>query len=232
MSQAARRVSTTTLTIGEVIDLLRPEFPDATISKIRFLEGAGLISPERTHSGYRAFAPADVERLRAILRLQRDHYLPLKVIRERLEESSGPDATPAARPADFRPGGGRVRMQRGELADALDEPEALVDELAAQGLVTPLPTGHFDEDAYAVVAVIARLAEFGIQPRHLRAYRAATDRDAGLIQQAAGPYRHRSAEQADEVTRELAALLLALRTSLLRTELVQGVRPAADEGLR
>lgn len=232
MSQAARRLQTTTLSIGEVLSLLRREFPDVTISKIRFLEAEGLVTPERTRSGYRAFTTANVDRLREVLRLQRDQYLPLKVIRERLDEDGEPPADRAAQPADFRPGGGRVRLGPADLAEAVGVPEALVRELSGQGLIAPLPTGHFDEDAYAVVAVIARLAPFGIQPRHLRAFRTAADRDSGLIQQAAGPYRRRSTEQAEEVVRELAALLMTLRTALLRAELARGVRPASDDGLR
>ena len=232
MAHAARRVSTTTFTIGEVIAVLRSDFPDLSISKIRFLEAEGLIAPERTSSGYRAFAPADVDRLRSILLLQRDQYLPLKVIRERLDGEVEPGAQPGTRPADFRPGGGRVRLPAADLADALDVPLATVQDLESQGLITSLPSGQFDEDAFAVVAVVARLAEFGIEPRHLRSFRAAADRDAGLVQQATGPYRRRSTEQAEELTRELAALLVALRAALLRAELVRGVHPAADDGLR
>ena len=232
MANAARRVQTTTFTIGEVIAVLRSDFPDLTISKIRFLEAEGLITPERTTSGYRAFSPTDVDRLRAILLLQRDQYLPLKVIRERLDGDAETTAQPGTRPADFRPGGGRVRLHGDELAEALGVPLDTVHSLESQGLITTLPTGHFDEDAYAVVAVFARLAEFGIEPRHLRGFRAAADRDAGLVHQATGPYRRRSVEQAEELTRELAALLVALRAGLLRAELARGVRPAADDGLR
>lgn len=218
-----------TISIGEVLTLLKREFPDITISKIRFLESEGLITPERTPSGYRRFAERDVEQLRAVLTLQRDQYLPLKVIREHLE-GGGSQGSPVAgsglRADDFRPGAGRVRLTRRELAEQVDVPEATVAQLESFGLVWASPAGHFDEDALAIASVVARLGAFGVEPRHLRSFRVAADRDSGLVEQIATPFskpRDRDARAREqEIIRELAALFVQLHGALLRAELVRG----------
>jgi DNA-binding transcriptional MerR regulator len=220
-----------TISIGEVLSLLRKEFPDVTISKIRFLETEGLVTPERTPTGYRRFTEYDLEQLRKVLTLQRDQYLPLKVIREHLENPSEPEsATPTAgtgmRADDFRPGAGKVRMTRGELAEATDLPEATVASLESFGLVWANPTGHYDEDALAICAVVSRLSEFGVEPRHLKSFRVVADRESGLVEQIATPFsqpRDKDARaRAQEVIRELAALFVQLHAALLRAELVRG----------
>ncbi len=128
-----------TISIGEVLQLLKREFPDVTISKIRFLESEGLVTPERTASGYRRFAQRDIDQLRAVLTLQRDQYLPLKVIRDHIEAGMAdpeaaaklPVAGTGLRPDDFRAGAGRVRMTREELAEACDLTEAFIAQLEA-----------------------------------------------------------------------------------------------------
>jgi len=221
---------TGTISIGEVLSLLRREFPDVTISKIRFLESEGLVTPERTSSGYRRFGQRDIEQLQAVLRLQRDQYLPLKVIREHIEQAQAePDPTPAAgtgmSAVDFRPGAGRVRLTRVELAEQAALDESYLAQLEQVGLLWATATGHYDEDALAIVGVIGRLADFGIEPRHLKFFRRDTDRDVGLVTQMATPYalprdRDGRARQ-QETIRELAALVLQLRACLLRAELVR-----------
>jgi len=184
MSPDSRSIVVGSISIGEVLSLLRKEFPDVTISKIRFLETEGLITPERTASGYRKFTEHDIEQLRTVLTLQRDQYLPLRVIREQLENptaSAAPVAGTGMQADNFRPGAGRVRLTRDELAEAAGLPEPTVIALENAGLVWATPTGHYDEDALAVCQVMASLAEFGVEPRHLKSFRVVTDREAGQI---------------------------------------------------
>lgn len=220
-----------TISIGEVLTLLKREFPDVTISKIRFLESEGLVTPERTTSGYRRFAQRDVDQLRSVLTLQRDQYLPLKVIRESLADglpdpdSPAPVAGTGLRPEDFRPGAGRVRLTRTELAEECGLDEAYVAQLEAIGIVWATAAGHYDEDALAIAAVVARLSAYGVEPRHLKTFRVVTDRETGMVEQMATPYSHprdrdsRAREQ--EVVRDLAALIVQLHAALLRAELIR-----------
>ena len=217
-----------TISIGEVLTLLRKEFPDVTISKIRFLETEGLVTPERTPSGYRRFSEHDVDKLRRVLTLQRDQYLPLKVIREQLETPGAEVSVVAAglTPNDFRAGSGRVRMTRVELAETVGLAESFVAALENIGLVMATASGHFDEDALAVCTVVARLNRFGVEPRHLRSFRVVADRETGQIEQIVTPFSNprdrdgRAREQ--EIVREVAALFVQLHASLLRAELVRG----------
>lgn len=223
-----------TISIGEVLSLLKREFPDVTISKIRFLESEGLITPERTPSGYRRFAQQDIDRLRAVLTMQRDHYLPLKVIKDQID--AGEDAEPQVatvagsgmRPEDFRPGAGRVRMTREELAEASGLTQAYVAGLEGIGLVAVTPAGHYDEDALAVCTVASRLSAYGVEARHLRSFRVVADRETGLIEQMATPFSSprdrdgRAREQ--EVIRELASLFVQMHAALLRADLIRSGR--------
>lgn len=223
---------TGTVSIGEVLRVLKQEFPDVTISKIRFLEAEGLVTPERTSSGYRQFSGHDVDQLRTVLRMQRDQYLPLKVIRDHLADTDSSADQPVSgsglRPDDFRPGAGRLRMSRTELAEAAGLPEALIAQLESAGLLMPTPTGYFDEDALAIAQVVERLHRFGVEPRHLRSFRVVTDRESGLIEQIATPFsqpRDREAKaRAQETIRELAALFVQLHAALLRADLIRSGR--------
>ena len=236
VSDPSQPVVSGTISIGEVLSLLKKEFPDVTISKIRFLESEGLVTPERTASGYRRFAQHDVDQLRAVLTLQRDQYLPLKVIRdhinEGLPEPGAPPATPIAgtglRADDFRPGAGRVRMTREELAQACDLTEAYLAQLEGIGLIWATAAGHYDEDALAIASVVARLSAFGVEARHLRSFRVVADRETGLVEQMATPYsqpRDRDARAREQETiRVLASLFVQLHAALLRAELIRGGR--------
>lgn len=219
--------------IGEVLAQLRAEFPDTTISKLRFLESEGLVEPQRTPSGYRKYSRSDLRRLRYVLTAQRDQYLPLRVIREQLAEGLPPE--PPARPNlvalgpdDQLPVPGRMdpahRFTAAELCVQADlKPEALKD-LETHGLLAPDAAGHYDADALAVAQAAAAFAEYGIEARHLRAWRAAADREVGVYTALVAPLlRHRDpAEQARaaETVRELTALSQRLHAALVR----QGLR--------
>jgi DNA-binding transcriptional MerR regulator len=236
LGDASQPTVTGTISIGEVLTLLKREFPDVTISKIRFLESEGLVTPERTASGYRRFAQRDIDQLRAVLTLQRDQYLPLKVIRESLNEglpdpeaaAKAPVAGTGLRPDDFRPGAGRVRMTRTELAEACGLDEPYIAQLESIGIVWASAAGHYDEDALAIASVVSRLSAYGVEPRHLKTFRVVTDRETGMVEQMATPYTNprdrdsRAREQ--EVVRDLAALIVQLHATLLRAELIRGGR--------
>ncbi|GHE26625.1 MerR family transcriptional regulator [Streptosporangium violaceochromogenes] len=220
-SQAAR----SHMSIGEVLALLQGEFPDVSISKIRFLEGEGLIEPERSPSGYRKFSYADVERLRYILGEQRDRYLPLRVIKDRLEAADReerPVAPPRAIPGDAPP---EVRLTREELLAAAELDEATLSELEDFGLLAAVAR-HYDADALAVARSVGALAAFGLRARHLRVVKAAAEREAGLVEQAVAPLMRRrgpgAIDRADEAAREISGLLLELHAALLRSG-VRGV---------
>jgi DNA-binding transcriptional MerR regulator len=226
---AAGRPSGESLSIGAVLNELRPEFPDVTISKIRFLEAEGLIQPARTASGYRQFTPADVQRLRFVLAAQRDHYLPLKVIKEQLAAADSParalTPVPAAglpTAADFVEPPQR-RLTQEELLSSTGIDASTLAELEQYGLVKPGAAGFYDTESAAVARTVKAMADYGIEPRHLRAFRASADREVGLLEQIVAPlYRHHDAEsrgRADETVRELAALSVGLHTLLVKAGL-------------
>ncbi|GGO10389.1 MerR family transcriptional regulator [Microbispora rosea subsp. aerata] len=206
------------MSIGEVLALLQGEFPDVTVSKIRFLEGEGLIEPQRSPSGYRKFTYADVERLRYILRAQRDQYLPLRVIKNQLDEQ-------AARPHPVSAAAPPVRLSREELVEAAGIDEETLAEMESFGLVAPVAR-RYDREALEVARSVGALARFGLQARHLRAVRAAVEREAGLIEQVVAPLLRRKAPgaiaEADETAREISGLLQELHNALLRGS-VRGV---------
>jgi DNA-binding transcriptional MerR regulator len=229
------------MNIGEVLDQLRPDFPGVTIPKIRFLEDKGLIKPERTPAGYRKFAAEDVERLRYILRMQRDHYLPLKVIGEHLDaidrglepppiEAVVPTVPRVALSADGLPSPesftrrDNLRLSRRELVKIAEVSEDLLDQLEQYGLIVPKAgTGHYDTDALVIARTARELADFGFEPRHLRAFKTAADREVGLVEQVVAPHkRGRDAAakaRAEEAVSEIAALSVRLHATLVKTGL-------------
>lgn len=233
--------------IGQVLSILKADFPDVTISKIRFLEGEGLVSPERAPSGYRKYSEADIERLRYILRVQRDQYLPLKVIRENLElMDSGqeppaapdpPAAPPASEPEpDVRhaaktrvaaPGdqmlGQRstrpIKLTRRELIKASGVPEATLIELERQRMVvTRRNSIYYGREALVLCVVARKLQAYGMDMRHLRAIKQVAEREAGMIEQGAQPFL-RSDPEAARTINELAQLVLAAHTALMHVVL-------------
>ncbi|MFF8972550.1 MerR family transcriptional regulator [Streptomyces sp. NPDC014995] len=223
------------MSIGTVLNVLRDEFPEVTISKIRFLESEGLVEPQRTPSGYRKFSAEDVERLGHVLRMQRDHYLPLKVIREHLDAMERGEAVPlptvgrqrdgeaVAEPSDAPT---VARIGRAELLAAAGIEERELEEWESYGLVAPVEDGVYDAEAATVASLIAELGRFGIEPRHLRVMKAAADREAGLVDQVVAPLkRHRNPQtraHAQARTKELADLTVRLHAALVQTAL--GVR--------
>jgi DNA-binding transcriptional MerR regulator len=229
------------MNIGQVLDLLRSDFPAISIPKIRFLEDKGLIEPERTPAGYRKFSHDDVERLRYVLRMQRDHYLPLKVIGEHLDamdrglepppiESVMPTVPQVALAGDGLPSAGSfsrrsdLRLSRKELLKTAEVDEDLLVALETYGLIKARPgTGHYDSDDLVIAKTAAELAEFGIEPRHLRAFKSAADREVGLVEQVVEPIRRSrdtgASARADEAVSEIAALTVKLHATLVKAGL-------------
>jgi DNA-binding transcriptional MerR regulator len=226
------------MSIGAVLDLLRGDFPDVTISKIRFLEAEKLVTPERTASGYRRFTAYDCARLRFILTAQRDQYLPLKVIKAQLDAqpdgelphsgsaygvprlvpvetaSNGADGVSAVAPT-------QVRLRREDLLARSGIDEALLAELVKAGVIKPGQAGFFDEHSVVIAQCAKALADYGVEPRHLRAFRSAADRQSDLIAQIAGPVvkagKAGARDRADDLAREVAALAITLHTSLIKS---------------
>lgn len=229
--QAATRQSVKTMSIGVVLERLRTEFPDVTVSKIRFLESEGLITPQRTASGYRRFTDADVERLRYILVTQRDNYLPLKVIREQLDAMdsgqvaailTSADAEPIVSPEAFR-APAATQLTDVEVAQRAGADEATVAELIKAGLITPNAAGLFSEDDVRVTTTAVALKEFGFDARHLKTLRTAATRQADLIAQVTEPVaksgKASARQQAEELGQQISALVVSLHTSLVKSEL-------------
>jgi len=195
------------LTIGTVCGMLKDEFPDISISKIRYLEDQGLLAPRRTEGGYRLFSEEDVERLETILRLQRDEFLPLRVIRQEL-------ASPAARDRKRRRAGGlnadEADLDLDELCERAGIDTRLARELEEFGLLTSRAEAgekRYSELEADIALACGRLAQYGIAPRHLRAFRTSADREAGLIEQVVGPaLRARSPERRRTGLEDLEAL--------------------------
>lgn len=234
----ARRRGDELLSIGAVLAFLRDDFPEVTISKIRFLEAEGLVEPQRTPSGYRKFSAADVERLAYVLRMQRDHYLPLRVIREHLDAIERGEQPPALPGAESRPGpleeadrelaaaaavAGGVRLGRAELIAAAEAQERELVEWEAYGLVQPGPDGGYDGEALQIARLVAELGRFGLEPRHLRAMKAAAEREVALVEQVVAPLRrHRNPQtraHAEATARELATLSVRLHAAMVQAGL-------------
>ncbi|MFE0654345.1 MerR family transcriptional regulator [Streptomyces sp. NPDC059534] len=227
------------VSIGTVLNQLRDEFPEVTISKIRFLEAEGLVEPRRTASGYRKFSPQDVERLAQILRMQRDHYLPLKVIREHLDALARGEQIKLPSPGrrrDLVEGAWEpeqdaepptaARIGRAELIAAAEVTETELVVWESYGLIAEAEGGGYDAEAVTVARLVADLGRFGLEPRHLRAVKAAADREAGLIEQVVAPLRrHRNPQtraHAEATAQELAAQSVRLHAALVQTAL--GIR--------
>lgn len=226
------------LSIGEVLGKLRGEFPDVTISKIRFLESEGLIEPQRTPSGYRKFSHHDVDRLRYVLGAQRDHYLPLKVIKDHLDaldRGLEPPALPGASALAPRVAtidgenlygeSSDLKLSRSELLESSQLNENQLAELESYGLIQGNGK-QYDGDALAIARAVAEISAFGIEARHLRPFKSAAEREIGLIEQVITPLlRQKGSEakaRAEEVERQLGGLTLKIHAALVRSGLRKG----------
>jgi|LakMenEpi03Aug12_release.lakeMendotaPanAssembly.Ray.scaffolds.fasta_scaffold45104_3 DNA-binding transcriptional MerR regulator len=224
------------LTIGEVLNQVRSEFDDISISKIRFLEAEGLIVPSRTKSGYRKFSSSDVDKLRYILRMQRDHYLPLKVIKEHIEaidRGLKPEIDEIEKPkvpsalVDLNQLGikkSNIRVTREELIANTSITDQDLKESEDYGLIKVLADKrHYDDIAVKTARVIAALSGFGLEPRHLKFLKSGSDRESSLIKQVASPMsrsrRPDAGEQALEMMREISNLTNQLHFILVSSTL-------------
>jgi DNA-binding transcriptional MerR regulator len=225
------------LTIGAVCKQLEREFPDISISKIRYLEDQKLLAPRRTPGGYRLYAPADVDRLRTILRLQRDEFLPLRVIRQELAAGRA-DTEVAAKPDAAEPRGAAVRRTsfalRGpgslyRLSEVLEETgadQSLVKELEDFGVIKgEKHDGEtlYDDTEREIIRAVGELKRFGVGGRNLRVFRTSADREAALLEQILAPaLRSRNPErrkEAVEALENLAAVASHLKHLLLIRDL-------------
>jgi DNA-binding transcriptional MerR regulator len=229
------------LSIGEVLHLLRADFPDVSISKIRYLESEGLVEPSRTPSGYRKFTRADAERLRYVLRMQRDHYLPLKVIREHLDAIDrglqpapldGGDTAPRAlvvadqypSAEDLGSDAHELRLSRRELLEQGGITNEVLRELESFGLVSQVQgTSYYDATALQVARITAEMAQYGYGPRHLRPFKLGADRELALVEQVVLPMARGRQEgalaRAEEASRAIAALAIQLHVTLVKAGL-------------
>lgn len=229
------------MSIGAVLDLLRGDFPDVSISKIRFLEAEGLVTPQRTASGYRRFTAYDCARLRFILTAQRDQYLPLKVIKAQLDAQPDgelpqagstygvPRLVPVSEGGDGAGGAAgvsavaptQVRLSREDLLARSGIDDETLGALVRNGIITAGPAGFFDEHSVVIAQCARALGDYGVEPRHLRAFRSAADRQSDLIAQIAGPVgkagKAGARDRADDLAREVAALAITLHTSLIKS---------------
>ena len=221
-------------TIGQVMKTLKPDFPDLSISKIRFLESEGLLSPERAPSGYRKYSDSDVERLRYILTGQRDHFQQLRVIRDHLDmmdrgeeppvseapplptENEGvPDPQPQPSGQGIVRTRGPIRMSRRELIRASGITEAMLMELERHQLVRPKRgASYFGQEALVICVAARRLAAYGMDTRHMRAIRQAAEHEAGLIEQALIPHA-RHPEQASKIAAETTKVMMHAHTAMV-----------------
>ncbi|MGN7967213.1 transcriptional regulator FtsR [Microbacterium sp. 22179] len=215
-----RSASAGLLSIGQVLARLTPDFPDLTSSKLRFLEVQGIVTPSRTESGYRKFSQADIERLRLGLTLQRDHYLPLSVIREQLDEASTESAalTP---PLSITPTPRRYR--RTELLSAAGAGPQLLNDAISTGVITAQET--YPEATVALLRGLVALDRHGIEPRHLRALRQGADREVALIESALSALLRRtdaaSRAKASELAPELASKIDEVRGLFVKEALTR-----------
>ena len=225
------------LSIGEVLDGIKADFPDISISKIRFLEAEGLITPERTPSGYRKFYEGDVARLRYILSLQRDQFLPLRVIKDKLRDAdsnggvypAGGTPTPAPSGKTSNSNGATaeavvtsVQLDRDELKAAANLSEPELKGLEDFGIVVAGQTAY-DENDLVVAKAARRFFDYGVEPRHLRMYRQFADREAAFFEQIVAPGARRrdpaAQDQAVQSVNELAGLSRQLKEAALRSSL-------------
>lgn len=231
--------------IGQVLAVLKPDYPDISISKIRFLESEGLLAPERAPSGYRRYSDTDIERLRYVLDMQKNHYLPLKVIRENLDlmdrgvEPPVLEPTPSETPTEVReeeavpvkvvrPGGSPmqqqqrrpIRLTRRELLDVSGLSEAHLADLERQALILPRRgTHYYNRDALTIAVAARKLTQYGMDARHLRVVKQSAEREVSLVEQAIAPFL-RGRTSATESSQEVFQLVLHVHAAIMRSSMV------------
>ena len=219
------------MSIGEVLKLLTPDFPDITLSKIRYLESEGLVFPQRTSSGYRKYVNADVERLHYVLTTQKKTYMPLKQIKKQLDAMDSYSVIPITKaataqtiisPEEFRKPA-ITRLSDVEIAEKAGVELQFVIDLANVGIIGPDQSGFFTADDIQVVSTASALSEFGIDARHLKSVKNAASRQADLISQVVTPLvrsnKDGAREQAEEMSRQMSALVVSLHAILVKNEL-------------
>jgi DNA-binding transcriptional MerR regulator len=221
------------MSIGEVLVTLKTEFPDVTISKIRFLEGEGLVNPERTPSGYRKFREEEVERLRTILRMQRDEYLPLKVIKDRLDKASEDEpvlkrAQVEGEEEDLTLAPTGLHMSAEELSSATGVERERIRELESFGIICSHGLNgdrYYDGEDFVVLSIVKGFFKYGIEPRHLTMYRHFAEREASFFESIVLPMLRQKNPDARRAAadnlQDLAGLSRKLKQALLRTNLRQ-----------
>lgn len=218
-SARSRQTAAGHLSIGQVLARLTPEFPNLTSSKLRFLEVQGIVTPMRTESGYRKFSPADVNRLRVALTLQRDHYLPLARIREYLDENGADGHAAPTVPTSLVPAARRYK--RDELLKAAGAAAPLLNDAISAGLVTAAES--YDEHTLTLMRALVALEAHGIQPRHVRGLRQAAEREVALVESALAPLLRRtdsaSRGRAGELAPELVRRLDEVRAGFVQAAL-------------
>ncbi|RKQ36145.1 transcriptional regulator FtsR [Kocuria tytonis] len=225
--------------IGALLKQLQPRFPGLTASKVRFLEDQGLVHPQRTASGYRKYSAQDVERLTTVLSLQQERYLPLRVIRDRMDRGENPaegaerqgtpptraDSASAADPGEYPVSESRYSLRELAARSGTDLP--LLRELLTHGLLVER-AGAFDEHALTVATAAGRLGAYGIEPRHLRVLRGASERVVALVEGSVSPLRTRrdpaTRHRAVQRAREIAALCLSVMSAVVHTQVDDTVR--------
>ena len=220
-----------TMSIGEVLKLLTPDFPDITLSKIRYLESEGLVFPQRTSSGYRKYVNADVERLHYVLTTQKKTYMPLKQIKKQLDAMDSCSVIPITKaataqtiisPEEFRKPA-ITRLSDVEIAEKAGVELQFVIDLANVGIIGPDQSGFFTADDIQVVSTASALSEFGIDARHLKSVKNTASRQADLISQVVTPLvrsnKDGAREQAEEMSRQMSALVVSLHAILVKNEL-------------
>ncbi|NNE73784.1 MAG: MerR family transcriptional regulator [Acidimicrobiales bacterium] len=218
--------------IGDVLAELQAEFPDISLSKIRYLESQGLLEPARTVSGYRNFSATDIETLRWVLVQQREHFLPLKVIKQRLDQAGGvpldnaatngatipATSTSATRTAQIHPGAGSLSMTLDELCSASGLDAAQIAQLEKYGLIDPVKIrgrAIYDGNAVVVARLAERFAAFGVEARHLRMYKVAAEREAGVLEQAISTLGGKPRAASRDRLQALSSLGTEMRAALL-----------------
>ncbi|HIW94881.1 MAG TPA: MerR family transcriptional regulator [Candidatus Corynebacterium gallistercoris] len=221
-----------TASIGDVLKQLTADFPDVTVSKIRYLESEGLISPRRSQSGYRRFSPEDIRRLRYILTLQRDNFMPLKVIREQLDAMDEGKVTPVATrrstpagavSADQLRAAETRRLTRADVTARAGVEDSFTGSLIRLGMITADASGFFSVDDVTIVELSSRLAEHGLDTRHLKSLMTIANRQYDMVARVADPLAHARDENAQqrslETAREVSALIISLNTALVKGNL-------------